>query len=1268
MTDIQKIVKQNATAKSFSLGKQLFERGAVMDFHYFLSNASFQASARVIGSGGNQYQTSIKVADNRLAESLCSCPYDWGGVCKHIVALGLELNNVVAAKKKGEINSQIKKASELVKRKTSEPYEFQATIENMNKLLSSNSFSRFNSDLWMFSFDFTYEKESVIISLECEHRYGSRNRYDDQCTVILSEGTQKGYVTITSSPVREVTQFSDMEVITLLIIDRFQFISIFQVLDADFREKKLIAHAANYGISDYDQIKEYFQIAFDHHGLQVIPRKDAPRLINLNNKTRTPKIDFHRIGIRQLEKGSDKANHNKKLLFLVFKDVTDSQFPVLSVMPFVSKIKKNGSLYNGAITDFYDKTFDDLDIEIDKYQNKLIAQCRDTQVDSIQHDFYADMYGEDKMEGMLSVMSSNMTSVRSIWHLLSTNQSQVCLGEMSDADEINFKANDLIIGQDVGFSPEIYFELEFRNGFYHLTPKVTIDHINHALDSSLIEWVHPFLYRFNNTLYLLNSVKESYYLFYFMEGGLGFASLAEHFSYFFNTVVKPVSKEFKINIGELPDGYSYKEIKPKKVKKAIFLKELGQFILIRPIVQYDDLDLNVLEGAAPLELAGNQLTSVVRNEGIENELRDFVLQCHPRFAEGTNQDFLSISLKEFIQDYWFLDLIDASREQDIDVYGFNDFKNFKYATQRAKVSLNTSSGTDWFDVDVSVTVGDSNVSLREVKKALISKEKYIKLGDGKLAILPKEWVEKLEKYLRIGKVEKNTVKISKFGFNVLEEVFDEEEQAAIRAEIREKKEKLKDFEKIEQVSVPEVNATLRDYQKQGFTWLRFLREYGWGGILADDMGLGKTLQVITLIKSMVDEGKTGNLIVVPTSLIFNWQNEIEKFCPSLNYEVFHGAGRNKETKNWDKLDLLITTYGVVMSDHDLFNTVMFNYIILDESQAIKNPLSKRFKAVSSLKSANRLVMTGTPVENNTFDLFAQITFVNPGFFISTEHFKKTYSTPIDRDGDQQVANELNRMINPFILRRTKELVAKELPAKTEDVIYCEMEAEQRKVYDAYRNKIRNELIGMVEENGIENSKLHILQALTKIRQICDSPALLSDEESYGSQSVKIKELLRHIQEKTGNHKMLVFSQFVGMLSLIRKELDKNDISYAYLDGQTTQKNREAEVNKFQDDDGIRVFLISLKAGGTGLNLTAADYVYLVDPWWNPAVENQAIDRCYRIGQDKKVIAYRMICKDTIEEKIMNYKAKKQSVADAIIKTDESIMKQLTQDDLMEFLG
>ncbi|RYZ16606.1 MAG: DEAD/DEAH box helicase, partial [Sphingobacteriales bacterium] len=345
----------------------------------------------------------------------------------------------------------------------------------------------------------------------------------------------------------------------------------------------------------------------------------------------------------------------------------------------------------------------------------------------------------------------------------------------------------------------------------------------------------------------------------------------------------------------------------------------------------------------------------------------------------------------------------------------------------------------------------------------------------------------------------------------------------------------------------------------------------------------------------------------------------------------YGADRVKSIRHFDQYELIITSYGTLLSDIALLKGYTFNYVFLDESQNIKNPETQRYKAVCLLRARNRIAITGTPIENNTFDIFSQLSFANPGLLGSKQYFKDIYSTPIDTFKVQKRAKELQRKISPFILRRTKEEVAPELPEKTEMVLYCPMDEEQRKIYDAYEKEFR-EQISATTHDELKKSPMNVLRGLTRLRQICDAPALMGSETIQKSVPAKIAVLLEQIQEKVPRHKILVFSQFVSMLKLVEQALNREGINTVMLTGQT--RNRASVVQQFQEDPAISVFLISLKAGGTGLNLTQADYVYLVDPWWNPAVENQAIDRIHRIGQDKHVVAVRLICPDTVEEKIM----------------------------------
>ncbi|PTS98349.1 DNA helicase, partial [Pedobacter sp. HMWF019] len=385
----------------------------------------------------------------------------------------------------------------------------------------------------------------------------------------------------------------------------------------------------------------------------------------------------------------------------------------------------------------------------------------------------------------------------------------------------------------------------------------------------------------------------------------------------------------------------------------------------------------------------------------------------------------------------------------------------------------------------------------------------------------------------------------------------------------------------------------------------------------------------------------------------------------LKVHTLYGSERRKDASPFNQADVVITSYGTMLYDINFIKKFEFNYVFLDESQSVKNPSSQRYHAAALLRSRNKIMITGTPVENSTFDLYGQLSLASPGLLGSRQYFKDHYSTPIDKFKDIKRSLELQKKVRPFILRRTKKQVAEELPDKTEMVLYCEMGEEQRKVYDSYKEEYRNFLLTHKEED-LSRHSIHVLKGLTILRQICNSPALLKEDVFYGEASSKITVLMEEIESKSSQHKILVFSQFVTMLDLIKKELVQRDISFEYLTGQS--RNRAAKVNEFQQNDGVRVFLISLKAGGVGLNLTEADYVYLVDPWWNPAVENQAIDRSYRIGQKKNVIAVRLICPGTIEEKIMRLQEHKKDLVNDLIKTDASTLKQFSKKDLLELFN
>ena len=710
-------------------------------------------------------------------------------------------------------------------------------------------------------------------------------------------------------------------------------------------------------------------------------------------------------------------------------------------------------------------------------------------------------------------------------------------------------------------------------------------------------------------------------------------------------------------------------------EQLIYLSESEDFVLLTPVMKYGGLEIPVIsQKQIRSKDKRSQIFKVERDQERELQFITFIAKMHPYlmeqvegFATQRHADCFYMHRKHFLEPSWFLNAFDAWRSKGIAILGFNELKQNKLSAYKAEIAINVISGIDWFETAIKVKFNKQIVSLKHLHKSIRNKSKFVQLDDGTTGILPDEWLEKFAGYFSLAEVKEEVLHTPHINYAAIGELYDEDlldQETKDRLNLYHSK--LSNFSEIKAIPVSKnLKTTLRDYQKDGLNWLNFLDDFNFGGCLADDMGLGKTVQIIAFILAQKEKvSHNTNLIVVPASLVFNWQQEINKFAPSLKVLTIYGADRSKIIKNFNDFEIILTSYGTLLSDIRWLKDYHFNYIILDESQTIKNPDSQRYKAARLLQSRNKIALTGTPIENNTFDLYGQFSFACPGLLGSREQFKMLYSVPIDQFKDIKRAAELQKRINPFLLRRTKEQVAKELPDKTEMVIYCEMGEQQREIYESCRQEIRDYLVGTAEDE-LTKSSMHVLQGITKLRQICNSPAILSKEKYYGDASSKMDVLLEQIETKFPYHKILVFSQFVSMLDLVRSELEQRKISFAYLTGQT--RNREAVVDSFQNNDEVRVFLISLKAGGVGLNLTQADYVYLIDPWWNPAVENQAIDRAYRIGQHKNVMAIRLICPDTVEEKIMLMQANKKDLASNLIKTEDSIFKSLSKKELLDLI-
>ncbi len=726
-------------------------------------------------------------------------------------------------------------------------------------------------------------------------------------------------------------------------------------------------------------------------------------------------------------------------------------------------------------------------------------------------------------------------------------------------------------------------------------------------------------------------------------------------------VILPLTKDYQVEF----DKSLTTEIKDTTPDVKLMLQEKGDYLLFQPIFNYSGFEIRLTDKATITIPDGDKVLVIHRNTEAEQAFITKLDTLHSMFISQEDTGSLALRGADVLRNNWFFLFVDAMKEMKIPVFGFEALKNFRFNTARPSTHIHVSSGLDWFDAKIEIEFGKQRVGIADIKKALAGKQSFVQLGDGTLGILPDEWLKRYALLFKVGDGRSDKLRLSKYHMSVIDELYENRDETELSFALDEKYERLKEFKNIPEVPAPlEVAHILRPYQLSGFQWLSYLNDVGWGGILADDMGLGKTVQALT----MLDYYKTTNgglkaIVVCPTTLIYNWQNEVKKFTPSLTYHIHHGSARSRSAEELGKHNIIITTYGTLRSDIQLLLKIFFDYVILDESQAIKNPSSKVTKAASLLSAKNRVCMSGTPLQNNTFDIFAQMNFLNPGLLGSMEFFRNEFATPIDKFGEQEQKDHLRKLLFPFILRRTKEQVAKDLPEKTETILFCEMEKEQRKIYDAYRNSYRDKIMGTIDDQGIDRSQLTILQGLMKLRQICDSPAILNEEEKFPNHSIKLDELAREIAENIGDHKALVFSQFLGMLALIKAKLKELEIPFEYFDGSTSAIDREKAIQNFQNNDDCRVFLISLKAGGVGLNLTAADYVYIVDPWWNPAVEQQAIDRTHRIGQTKNIFAYRMICIDTIEDKILQLQERKKILARELITDDNGFVKTLSKADV-----
>lgn len=1230
-----------------SRGRQLYRDDKVFFEEYSEKTDAWRLSVQ----GSQKYHVTVKGVNSKNIQTNCTCPYDWGVLCKHAVAALLFVSDNLG----DQLMLQPQKQEQRTISVPSSPrngkhngYELPGYKRIDLELIRQNTPPLLFSQLLYSGWHTVYkwlEIDAQSVTFISDKSDIKVRFFKADGNVYVASGQSLGAQKLTMNEAQCLKLIADSPMPDLL-----------EVVFSGQLQARQSEWLRNYGLPPETDFDEYFSYYFsEQDGLMYYPSKKGEGLFpvtelastyiseiiknresgSLQEELVSPKKDRRELGFVLRKALQWDSSYNRS-----YHAPDDVGYGHYEIVPVIGKTPKS----NQSSIVSYMKEYDlgmEFQFDISKSGNAINLLSL---IDEINRHEQPDFNLVKKAFGYLQ-------NEKYVYGLTGKG--------------FHLRKQDLV---EIELSPEpadVVFEVSKNKEFLELELKIKTGQEVQPRKLQPASEGEAFFFVVGNTYHLVRNEKVARTIASFPEK---VRMVATHKDEFFKHLLGPLSQDFEIRYGQ--GTFEHEKIELDFNKKQLFLSEQNNYVVFTPRVEYDQ------EVSATLSSSGNMLvkngdviTEYCRNFELENDFLDSLAELHPDFEQQKERKQFYLHYRDFTGNMWFYRFFDQLQALHVEVFGLKELKNFRYSPFKGRISATLSSGVDWFEVDLAVSFGNNRVSLGDIRKAVINKQRYIQLTDGSVGVLPSEWFHKLEKYFRHGEIKNNKLEISKLRFSVVDELFDQLDDSTILQELAEKRQRIRNFTNITETEVPEqVQANLRHYQKEGLNWLNFLDEMKWGGILADDMGLGKTLQVLSFLQQQANKGRGTNLIVVPTTLLFNWENELKKFTPNLKALYYYGADRTRNTDEFKNYDLVFTSYGVLLRDIQFLSRFRFNYAVLDESQAIKNPASHRYKAACLIDANNKIALTGTPIENSTFDLFAQMSFVNRGFLGAVKKFKESYVIPIDKDGNEAIASELNKIINPFILCRTKEKVASELPDRTESVLYCEMETAQRRVYDAYRNDYRDRLLNKIEEDGIGKSKMMVLEALTRLRQICDSPVLLDSEEVAENQSVKINELVRHITEKTGKHKILVFSQFVRMLGLIRDELDKLNIEYEYLDGQSSSKQREQSVSNFQENDSLRVFLISLKAGGTGLNLTAADYVFLVDPWWNPAVENQAIDRCHRIGQDKKVFAYRMICKDTVEEKILDLQNKKKKIAGDIIQTDENIMKKLDMDDINELFS
>ena len=1186
-----------------------------------------------------------KYIDAKSMTVRCSCPYNLGDICRHEAAALIRLQDMVDKNMLGNTNIQYNQRHTVAKMKHIEL--------KMIKLLSSPG-------IYAMAENILRSTKANIIKAADERVEAELTIEGETFPLVIQKNDERNFDTSCKCGETEHPICEHKTLLFLQLLDAYGANYFDSIRNWDKEKNKLLQI---YGYSLDDDLKNKFEFTYiDGKPFLKVLDSSIKRVITNTVSSRTTESfmipDMPKEEVEVVERPSKRLG-----IIFNFNAATYPNFVVDIVQgeanedqtEFVGHVEKL-DLTKFVDAEPYSEEDKQLLQQVRKLQNSEINKYLDRNSpfsgiweNIIQTD------GEDLPEETKALIAEYLQpKLKKIFEEQASNRLVFILPKAKTFTTANLAEIEL---SEKCIAP--VFKVQAKNNHFEIACTVklmgeSIPFTDNECNSSLVYLHDEVMYLWQKAEDVLQAEK------FLKEGNIKLSK--ENWADKMKKIILPLTKEYQVEF----DKSLVREIKSGEPEVRLQLQEKGDYLVFQPVFTYKGFETKPADKQNIIIPDGDKILIIERNPEAEENFLKKLESLHSMFVRpDDNKNNLVLRGADVLRNNWFFLFVDAMNEMKIPVFGFEALRNFRFNTARPNTHIHVSSGLDWFDAKVEIEFGQQRVGIEDIKNALVNKQSFVQLGDGTLGILPDEWLKRYSLLFKVGDGRSDQLRLSKYHMSVIDELYENRDEKELSFELDEKYERLKEFKNIPDTQAPvHLQKILRPYQTSGFQWLNYLNDVGWGGILADDMGLGKTVQALSMLHHYKEiNGSLLSVVVCPTTLIYNWKNEVEKFAPSLRWHIHHGSIRSRNMEELKKHDIIITTYGTLRSDIQVLLKMNFDYVILDESQAIKNPSSKVTRAAGLLNAKNRLCMSGTPLQNNTFDIFAQMNFLNPGLLGNMEFFRNEFATPIDKFGEQEQKEHLRKLLFPFILRRTKEQVAKDLPDKTETILFCEMEKEQRKVYEAYRNSFREKILGTIDQQGIGKSQLTILQGLMKLRQICDSPAILNEEEKYPNHSIKLDELAREIEENIGNHKALIFSQFLGMLALIKKKLVQDNIPFEYFDGSTSAPDREKAIQNFQNNDECRVFLISLKAGGVGLNLTAADYVYIVDPWWNPAVEQQAIDRTHRIGQTKNIFAYRMICVDTIEDKILQLQERKRKLASELIADDASFVKALSKADV-----